>query len=149
MNRKRDSYDRIAVGERIKQKRMILGISQEELGEKIDRATKYCSDIERGMCGMSAETMIAISTALDMSLDYMVFGKLTELEEARQEQTEMALFHAISKCSERQRMYAVRMLQLFLSAMEPENMASYNNREKAEHPKNENLKSCLAKKMPE
>lgn len=118
MNRKRDVYDRISVGERIKEKRMILGMSQEELGEKIDRATKYCSDIERGICGMSAETMIAISAALDMSLDYMIFGKSTELEQARQEQTEMALFHAISKCPERQRMYAVRMLQLFLSAMD-------------------------------
>lgn len=97
---------------------MILGMSQEELGKKIDRATKYCSDIERGMCGMSAETIIAISTALDMSLDYMIFGKTSELEQARQEQTEMALLHAISKCSERQRMYAIRMLQLFLTTMD-------------------------------
>lgn len=118
MNRKRESYDRIAVGERIKQKRVVLGLSQEELAERIDRATKYCSDIERGMCGMSAETMIAFSKALDMSLDYMIFGESTELEEARQEQSELALVHAISKCPERQRSNALRMLQLFLSAIE-------------------------------
>lgn len=118
MNRKRESYDRIAVGERIKQKRVILGMSQDELAEKIDRATKYCSDIERGMCGMSIETMIALSQTLDMTLDYMIFGESTELEEARQEQSEMALMHAISKCPERQRANALRMLQLFLSAIE-------------------------------
>lgn len=118
MNRKRESYDRIAVGERIKQKRMILGMSQEELAERIDRATKYCSDIERGMCGMSIETMIALSKALDMTIDYMIFGETSELEEARQEQSELALVHAISKCPERQRTNALRMLQLFLSAIE-------------------------------
>lgn len=118
MNRKRESYDRIAVGERIKRKRMVLGMSQDELAEKIDRATKYCSDIERGMCGMSIETMIALSKVLDMTLDYMVFGESNELEEARQEQSELALAHALSKCPERQRVNALRMLQLFLSAIE-------------------------------
>ena len=118
MNRKRECYDRVSVGERIKQKRLLLGMSQEELAEKIDRATKYCSDIERGMCGMSAETMIAFSQTLDMSLDYMVFGKLDEGEEARQEQSEIALIHAISKCPERQRTNALRILQIFLASIE-------------------------------
>lgn len=119
MNRKRESYNRIAVGERIKQKRIILGMSQDELAEKIDRATKYCSDIERGICGMSIETMIALSKSLDMTLDYMIFGTSSEMEEARQEQSELALTHALSKCSEHQRANALRMLQLFLSAIEP------------------------------
>ncbi|MBQ6812587.1 MAG: helix-turn-helix transcriptional regulator, partial [Agathobacter sp.] len=90
MNRKRESYDRYAVGERIKKKRMLLGMSQDELGEKIDRATKYCSDIERGMCGMSIETMIAISKSLDITLDYLVFGEEDEIENSRQEQSEIA-----------------------------------------------------------
>lgn len=120
MNRKRDIYDRIAVGERIKKKRMILGMSQEELAEKIDRATKYCSDIERGMCGMSIETMIAFSKTLDMSMDYMVFGETDALEAARQEQSELALAHVLAKCPERQRMNSLKILQLFLSAIEQE-----------------------------
>lgn len=123
MNRKRESYDRVAVGERIKKKRNLLGMSQDELGEKIDRATKYCSDIERGMCGMSVETMIAISKSLDMTLDYMIFGELSDIEAAREEQSEIAIIHAISKCNERQRMYALRMLQLFLSAMDNDNVS--------------------------
>ena len=77
MNRKRDTYDRIIVGERIRKKRILLGMSQDELAEKIDRAPKYCSDIERGVCGMSIETMISLSSSLDMSLDYMLFGTLS------------------------------------------------------------------------
>ena len=117
MNRKKETYDRLAVGERIKNKRILLGMSQDEFGEKIDRATKYCSDIERGICGMSVETMISISKTLDMSLDYMIFGELSDLEAARQEQSELALLHAISKCPERQRMNALRILQTFIAAV--------------------------------
>ena len=65
MNKKREPYDRIAVGERIRHKRIQLGLSQDELAVRINRATKYCSDIERGMCGMSVETMLAIAKSLD------------------------------------------------------------------------------------
>ena len=67
MNRKREAYDRLAVGDRIRKKRVQLGFSQDEVAERIDRAPKYCSDIERGTCGMSTETMLAISECLDMS----------------------------------------------------------------------------------
>lgn len=42
------------------------------------------------------------------------------LEEARQEQSELALAHILAKCPERQRTNALRILQLFLSAIEQE-----------------------------
>lgn len=47
-------YDRIAAGDRIRQRRLLLGMTQEELAEKIGRAYKYCQDIERGSCGIVA-----------------------------------------------------------------------------------------------
>jgi transcriptional regulator with XRE-family HTH domain len=55
-------YDRIAAGDRIRQRRLLLGMTQEELAEKIGRAYKYCQDIERGSCGMSIETLILLSS---------------------------------------------------------------------------------------
>lgn len=119
MNRKRDTYDRIAVGERIRKKRVQLGMSQDELAEKIDRAPKYCSDIERGICGMSIETMISLSHNLDISLDYIIFGSLTDEEIARQNDDQLALLHIFSKCNDRQRSYAIKLLKLFLASMEP------------------------------
>ena len=111
MNRKRNTYDRLAVGERIRGKRILIGLSQEELAEKIDRAPKYCSDIERGICGMSVETMLSMSDSLDMSLDYMMFGDAPAEELARQQNDEIALIHILSKCSDRQREYAIRLLK--------------------------------------
>lgn len=117
MNRKRDTYDRIIVGERIRKKRILLGMSQDELSEKIDRASKYCSDIERGVCGMSIETMISLSSSLDMSLDYMLFGTLSNEEQKVMANDETAIIHALSRCNQKQRESAIRMLQLFVAAM--------------------------------
>ena len=43
MNRKKEIYDRQSVGGRIQKRRKSLGLSQEQLAERMDRATKYCS----------------------------------------------------------------------------------------------------------
>ena len=67
-------YNRIAAGERIRNRRMIMGLTQEELAEKIGRAYKYCQDIERGTCGMSIDTMLSIAACLNISLDYLIYG---------------------------------------------------------------------------
>ena len=107
MNKKREPYDKIAVGERIRHKRMQLGLS---------RATKYCSDIERGMCGMSIETMLAIAKALDMNLDYMMFGEISETEREWQQKDALTLIHIIEKAPASQRNYAIRLLKLFIAA---------------------------------
>lgn len=121
MNRKRDTYDRLAVGERIRYKRALIGLSQEELAEKIDRAPKYCSDIERGICGMSVETMLAMADNLDMSLDYMMFGNISEEELERQKSDEATLVHILSQCSDKKREYALRLLKLYIASLNTEN----------------------------
>ena len=118
MNRKREAYDRLAVGDRIRKKRVQLGFSQDEVAERIDRAPKYCSDIERGTCGMSTETMLAISECLDMSLDYMMFGEQTDEEARRQENDELAVIHILSGCSKQQRDYSIRLLKLYIASMQ-------------------------------
>ena len=112
MNKKREPYDRIAVGH----KRIQLGLSQDELAVRINRATKYCSDIERGMCGMSVETMLAIAKSLDMNLDYMMFGEISETEREWQQKDAMTLIHIIEKAPASQRNYAIRLLKLFIAA---------------------------------
>ena len=117
MNKKRDTYDRITVGKRIHQKRIQLGLSQDELAVRINRATKYCSDIERGMCGMSIETMLSIAKALDMSLDYMMFGEISEIEKEWQQKDALTLIHIIEKAPATQRNYAIRLLKLFIAAI--------------------------------
>ena len=56
----KDTYDRKAAGKRIREKRRQLGITMKEAAEQLGRVPTYYADIERGNCGMSVETMIAI-----------------------------------------------------------------------------------------
>lgn len=127
MNRKKETYDRYAVGERIQKQRQSLGISQEGLAEKMDRATKYCSDIERGICGMSVETMLAFAKHLNMSLDYMMYGNKQEFEkkevkiESKEEQEpvtkeRLKMNQLLDSCDQRQMMYALQLMEVFVDA---------------------------------
>ena len=117
MNQKKKYYDTRLTGERIRTKRLMLGLSQEELAEQIHRATKYYSDIERGSCGMSIETMISISKSLDMSLDYMIFGTPTKEEIERIDCQDSSLTHMLAQCNDRQYKYVTRLMQLFIASM--------------------------------
>ena len=93
-----------------------MGFTQDEMAEKIDRAAKYYADIERGSCGMSVETLMALSETLDISLDYIIYGKNTE-ENGYPEQTAevSAILNMLNNSEQRERVYALRLLKLFLA----------------------------------
>lgn len=110
------TYDRLIVGERLRLKRTALGLTQDEMAEKIDRVPKYYADIERGSCGMSIETLLALSSALNMSLDYIIFGPTSEEERCKHEDELAAIMEMLDQASERRRSYATKLLQLFLTA---------------------------------
>ena len=89
----KETYDRKAAGNRIREKRRQLGITMKEAAEKLGRVPTYYADIERGSCGMSVETMIAISRLYHMSLDYLILGaeeeeKTEDAGRTYQEETE-------------------------------------------------------------
>ena len=116
----KDTYDRKAAGRRIREKRRQLGITMKEAAEKLGRVPTYYADIERGNCGMSVETMIAISRLYHMSLDYLILGKEESLENKEREklpaeETE-ALYQLLNNVSKRERMYAAKVLRTFLIA---------------------------------
>nr|DAL96531.1 MAG TPA: Helix-turn-helix XRE-family like protein [Caudoviricetes sp.] len=110
-------YNRIEVGLRIRQRRLIIGWTQEELAEKIGRAYKYCQDIERGTCGMSIDTMLSITASLNISLDYLIYGDNEPNNEADcliYEQ--QAVIDLLGQCSDKKRTYALDLLKLFMKA---------------------------------
>lgn len=114
------TYDRLAVGDRLRLKRTLLGFTQDEMAEKIERAAKYYADIERGSCGMSVETLMALSAALNMPLDYIIYGKTYNASEAIQHSDEVSsIISILNASSERNRQYALKLLKLFLAACGP------------------------------
>lgn len=65
-NRKRTPI-RIAFGKIIREKRLILGLSQEKLAEKADLHTNYVGSVERGERNIAIENIYALANALNCS----------------------------------------------------------------------------------
>jgi len=63
-----------AMARRIKEKRMFLGLTQEQAAEKLKISYSSYTKIENGFQNPSLDTLIGISTMLKISLDEMVFG---------------------------------------------------------------------------
>lgn len=119
------TYNRLAAGDRLRLKRVLLGFTQDEMAEKINRATKYYADIERGNCGMSIETLLSLSEVLDMPLDYIIFGKTDSRGEGVHTEEILAIINLLDHCDVRKRKYALKMLKLFLIACDNR----YNDKE--------------------
>lgn len=110
------TYNRLAVGERLRLKRTLLGLTQEEMAERIGRVPKYYADIERGSCGMSVETLMALSDCLSMSLDYIICGSASDSEKEKQKDEMSAIVDMLGNTSERKRYYALQLLKIFMVA---------------------------------
>ncbi len=64
----------VEIGQRIHIARELKHYTQETLAEKLDLTTQYLSDAERGVTGISVNTLMNICNVLDVSSDYILFG---------------------------------------------------------------------------
>lgn len=72
---KTNIYEYAPIGKRIKQARMLKHYTQAQLADIIGMSSKNLSLIERGLAGISVPTLISLCNALDVSSDYILFGK--------------------------------------------------------------------------
>lgn len=68
----------IQIGERIKQAREKGGMTQEQFAELINKTPQFVSDLERGVSGISIETLRTICEKLCISSDSILFAKRDE-----------------------------------------------------------------------
>lgn len=66
------------IGLRIRRVRKNLGLTQEEVSEKVGITLQQYGKIERGESGTLSRTIYEIAKALNTSLNYIVFGKEEE-----------------------------------------------------------------------
>lgn len=111
--RKKDTYDRTAVGKRLRERRKVLGWSRDFTAEQIGLVTKYYADIERGTCGMSVETLLALSRIYNFSLDELIFGK----ERKKQEIDKSAILTHFEELPQDAQDYCAQMLYLFVEGV--------------------------------
>lgn len=62
------------IGMRIKERRDRLGLTQQELGDKIHRSREYVSKWESGERGLKVEDLVLIADVLETSCDYLLKG---------------------------------------------------------------------------
>ena len=80
------------IGKKIADKRILLGITQEELAEKVDSSANYISNIETGIQSGSLIFYIKVANELKLSLDFLFSDELPNLdtsEATNKEITEM------------------------------------------------------------
>lgn len=64
--------DYVQLGKRVRIRRNILELTQEELAERIGVSTSFIGHIERGSRKLSVETLYAICKALETSADFLL-----------------------------------------------------------------------------
>ena len=65
------------IGDRICTKRKQLGLTQEQVADKMDVSIQMISNLERGNKAIKIDNLIKISEILGVSTDYILTGKNT------------------------------------------------------------------------
>lgn len=68
--------DYVDLGKRVRKQRQLIGLTQQELAERIGVSTSFVGHVERGTRKASLETLVALSNALGVGVDYLLAGSL-------------------------------------------------------------------------
>lgn len=105
-----DGKEKLLFGERLRGLRAEKGLTQEETAEKLNISLRYYQMLERGEKVGSVDILIAVSRVLGCSLDYLLTGKLGEVETD-------PLSARLNGLTARQRQYAGKMLELWIESL--------------------------------
>lgn len=100
------SIDLIAIGERIRNRRVELGYTQQYVYEKLDVSHNHYSRIENGHVGMSFETLLQLGEILDLTADYILTGRICKEDSC-------SFITAYNKLSEKEKKYIEQHILLF------------------------------------
>lgn len=67
-----------SVGERIKERRLEIGWTQDQLCTKAGLSKSFLSELENGKRSVSAANLLDIARALNVSLDFLMTGKASK-----------------------------------------------------------------------
>lgn len=73
-----DITNKVEIGKRIHQIRLQNEYTQAEFAEAIDISVNFLSEIENGKKGVSQDTLAKICIKMNISADYILFGKKTK-----------------------------------------------------------------------
>ena len=74
------NYSAIETGKRIQELRKSKGLTQVRLAERLHISPRHLQKLESGERGGSIEALAEISLFFQVSLDYIILGKLQDVE---------------------------------------------------------------------
>lgn len=95
----RDNSQIQTVGERLRQLREGVGLTQEKLSENLGVSYNYYGQVERGCKGLSKQLASKLAAYYDETLDYLYYGK-SILHENPEFGNKVDLLRCIENCSE-------------------------------------------------
>lgn len=99
------------LGNRIRQERLKLNLTQEQLAEKVDLSTSYIGQIERGERNISLDTLVVICKSLGVTIDYLLQDSVNIEEDIVYNQ----LYQLISNRSLNEKVMALDVLKVMFS----------------------------------
>ena len=96
-------------GERLRNRRNVLGFTQEFVSDKAGITLRFYQMLVRGEKSVSLDTLISLSRALTISTDYLLFGDLSY-------NLESPLVEILNGLPQPQREDALKILQLYSKA---------------------------------
>ncbi len=98
------------IGENIRQLRINKGLTIEELAEQANISESFLGLVERGVSGVSVETVINISNVLEITTDSILIDKNVKKEEA---DNKIKLIALIQNSSEKELDFLIEYIKLY------------------------------------
>ena len=71
---------RTQIGHNIRQRRLEMNLTQEQLAEKVGCSHEHCVQVENGNKGLSIQSLRKMAEVLNVSIDYLVCGRTEKTE---------------------------------------------------------------------
>lgn len=100
--------DRKILGQRIREERLRLKLTQEQLSERIDVTASYLGAVERGEKSMTLEKLIDLINVFDVSMDYI----LSDFIQPRVNENNNDISDLINNMNDHQRKLTIEIVKL-------------------------------------
>ena len=100
--------DRKILGQRIREERLRLKLTQEQLSERIDVTASYLGAVERGEKSMTLEKLIDLINVFDVSMDYI----LSDFIQPRVNENNNDISDLINNMNDHQRKLTIEIAKL-------------------------------------
>ena len=105
-------FDVKKMGEQIARLRMERSYTQEQLADQIGVSTQFLSDAERGVTGMSVNTIVKLCGVLNISADFLLLG----MEEPDGTESPLSIYTRMKRLSPQERELVEEVTNLMMKS---------------------------------